>query len=101
MKVTDLNWDELQTLIREAVHEELRDLITDPDWGPASRRDPGTAPSVPGLQRPHPVRRSEKKAETRVTRQLHFTPQAPEDLCHLTAAIARRISNKIQWARRA
>jgi hypothetical protein len=34
MKVTDLNWDELQTLIREAVHEELRDLITDPDWGP-------------------------------------------------------------------
>ncbi len=34
MKVTDLNLDELQTLIREAVHEELRDLITDPDWGP-------------------------------------------------------------------
>jgi hypothetical protein len=34
MRVTDLDWDELQTLIREVVHEELRDLITDPDRGP-------------------------------------------------------------------
>lgn len=34
MKVTDLDLDELLTLIKEAVHEELRDLITDPDWGP-------------------------------------------------------------------
>jgi hypothetical protein len=34
MKLADLDWDELQTLIRECVHEELRDLITDPDWGP-------------------------------------------------------------------
>lgn len=33
MKVTDLNLDELQTLIRELVREELRDLMTDPDRG--------------------------------------------------------------------
>ncbi len=31
MKVADLTVDELQTLIRKVVHEELQDIITDPD----------------------------------------------------------------------
>lgn len=33
MKVADLTVDELQTLIRNIVHDELRDLMTDPDKG--------------------------------------------------------------------
>ena len=33
MKVADLTVDELQTLIRKVVREELHDLITDPDKG--------------------------------------------------------------------
>lgn len=33
MKVADLTVDELQVLIRKVVHEELQDIITDPDKG--------------------------------------------------------------------
>lgn len=33
MKITDLTVDELQILIRKAVHEELQNIIADPDWG--------------------------------------------------------------------
>ncbi len=33
MKVADLTVEELKTLIRKAVHEELCDLMTDPDRG--------------------------------------------------------------------
>lgn len=33
MKVADLTVDELQALIRKVVHEELQDIITDPDKG--------------------------------------------------------------------
>lgn len=33
MKVADLTVDELQSLIRKVVHEELQDVITDPDKG--------------------------------------------------------------------
>ncbi|MGH8583032.1 MAG: hypothetical protein ACREWG_09650 [Gammaproteobacteria bacterium] len=33
MKVADLTVDELQALIREVVHEELQDIIADPDKG--------------------------------------------------------------------
>ncbi len=33
MKVADLTVEELQTLIKKVVHEELRDLMTDPDKG--------------------------------------------------------------------
>lgn len=33
MKVVDLTVDELKTLIRNVVHEELRDLMIDPDKG--------------------------------------------------------------------
>ncbi|MGH8581663.1 MAG: hypothetical protein ACREWG_02515 [Gammaproteobacteria bacterium] len=33
MKVVDLTVDEFRALIRQAVHEELRDIIADPDKG--------------------------------------------------------------------
>ena len=33
MKITDLTVDELQILIRKAVHEELQNIIADPDRG--------------------------------------------------------------------
>ena len=33
MKVADLTVDELQALIRKVVHEELQDIIADPDKG--------------------------------------------------------------------
>jgi hypothetical protein len=33
MKVADLTVEELQTLIRQVVHEELQNLIADPDKG--------------------------------------------------------------------
>ena len=33
MKVADLTVDELQALIRKVVHEELQDIIADPDRG--------------------------------------------------------------------
>ena len=33
MNVADLTVEELQTLIKKVVHEELRDLMTDPDKG--------------------------------------------------------------------
>jgi len=33
MKVADLTVDELQVLIRKVVHEELQDIIADPDKG--------------------------------------------------------------------
>ena len=33
MKVADLTVDEFRAVIRQAVHEELQDLISDPDKG--------------------------------------------------------------------
>lgn len=33
MKVADLTVEELQALIRQVVHEELQDVIADPDKG--------------------------------------------------------------------
>lgn len=33
MKVTDLTVEELQTLIRRVVHEELQQIVADPDKG--------------------------------------------------------------------
>lgn len=33
MRVADLTVDELRALIREVVHEQLRDLLADPDKG--------------------------------------------------------------------
>lgn len=33
MKVADLTVDELQALVRKIVHEELHDIIADPDKG--------------------------------------------------------------------
>lgn len=33
MKVADLTVDEFRALIRQAVHEELQDIIADPDRG--------------------------------------------------------------------
>jgi hypothetical protein len=33
MKVTDLTVEELQALIRKVVHEELQEIIADPDKG--------------------------------------------------------------------
>ncbi|MCP9448640.1 MAG: hypothetical protein NNA21_01080 [Nitrospira sp.] len=33
MKVADLTVEELQALIRQVVHEELQDLLADPDKG--------------------------------------------------------------------
>jgi len=33
MKVSDLTVDELHGLIREFVHEELQEIMTDPDQG--------------------------------------------------------------------
>ena len=33
MKVADFTVDELQALIRKVVHEELQDIIADPDKG--------------------------------------------------------------------
>ena len=33
MKVADLTVDQLQALIRKVVHEELQDIIADPDKG--------------------------------------------------------------------
>ncbi len=33
MKVADLTIEELQALIRKVVHEELQDIIADPDKG--------------------------------------------------------------------
>jgi mRNA interferase RelE/StbE len=32
-----------------------------------------------------------------LTYQVHFTPEALDDLSHLDAPIARRIADKIQW----
>lgn len=39
MKVADLTVEELRTLIKDTLHEELQDLLTDPDAGLELRPD--------------------------------------------------------------
>ncbi len=98
MKVADFTVDELQALIRKVVHEELQDIIADPDKGlELTGEIQARLQSSLGSSDRIPVRGSQKQAESRLTYRVQFTPQRLRTFPSLIPRLPDASPKKVQW----